>query len=181
MKIHANFSTYYTIAQEGTFKPGNLLFRDFSIDVEKQWTKKFKMALMYSMQHYNDSYGEDPEDMFYQNIFVADLLYKYTDTFSTRLELQYLQTMQDKKDWMAALLEVNFAPSWSIFASDMYNHGSTNIHYYNAGVSYSKSRTRVAVGYGRYKEGKICSGGVCRTIPAYTGANFSITTSFGCI
>lgn len=178
MKIHANFSTYYTIAREGTFKPGNLLFRDFSIDVEKQWTKKFKMALMYSMQHYNDSYGEDPEDMFYQNIFVADLLYKYTDTFSTRLELQYLQTMQDKKDWMAALLEVNFAPSWSIFASDMYNHGSTNIHYYNAGVSYSKSRTRVAVGYGRYKEGKICSGGVCRTIPAYTGANFSITTSF---
>ena len=178
MKVHANFSTYYAIAQEGTFNPGNLLFRDLSVDVEKQWTKKFKMALMYSMQHYNDSYGEDPEDMFYQNIFVADLLYKYTDTFSTRLELQYLQTMQDKKDWMAALLEVNFAPSWSIFASDMYNHGSTNIHYYNAGVSYSKSRTRVAVGYGRYKEGKICSGGVCRTIPAYTGANFSITTSF---
>ena len=178
MKVHANFSTYYTIAEEGTFKAGNLLFRDFSLDVEKQWNKKFKMALMYSMQHYNDSYGEYPEDMFYQNIFVADLLYKYTDTFSTRLELQYLQTKQDQKDWMAALLEVNFAPSWSIFASDMYNHGSTNIHYYNAGVSYSKSRTRVALGYGRYREGKICSGGVCRTIPAYTGANFSITTSF---
>ena len=168
MKVHANFSTYYTIAEEGTFRAGNLLFRDFSFDVEKQWTKKFKMALMYSMQHYNDSYGEDPEDMFYQNIFVADLLYKYTDTFSTRLELQYLQTRQDQKDWMAALLEVNFAPSWSIFASDMYNHGSTNVHYYNAGVSYSKSRTRVSLGYGRYRKGKICSGGVCREIPAYT-------------
>ena len=178
MKVHANFSTYYAIAQEGTFNPGNLLFRDFSFDVEKQFSKEFKMMLLYSHQNYNDSYGADPSDVFIQNIVVADLLYKFTSKFSTRLELQYLATRQDKGDWMAALLEVNFAPHWSVFASDMFNHGSTKIHYYNAGVSYAKSRTRIAVGYGRYKEGKLCSGGVCRNIPAYTGANFSITTSF---
>jgi hypothetical protein len=177
MKVHANFSTYYTLAQEGTAQAGNLLFRDFSFDVERQWTKEFKMVLLYSLQEYNPGYGQY-KTTWLSNIFVADLLYKYTDTFSTRLELQYLQTRQDQKDWMAALIEVNFAPSWSIFASDMYNHGSTNVHYYNAGVSYSKSRTRVSLGYGRYRKGKICSGGVCRTIPAYTGANFSITTSF---
>ncbi|MBQ8811783.1 MAG: hypothetical protein IJZ70_05695 [Bacteroidales bacterium] len=177
MKVHANFSTYYTIENEGTCNPGNLLFRDFSFDVERQWTKQFKMVLLYSLQQYNDSYGATPEYMT-QNIFVSDLLYKWTPTFSTRLELQYLHTKQDKKDWMAALLEVNFAPHWSIFASDMYNHGSSKIHYYNAGVSYAKSRTRIALGYGRYKAGYICSGGVCRQIPAYTGANLSITTSF---
>lgn len=177
MKVHANFSTYYTIAEEGTCKTGNLLFRDFSFDVEKQWTKKFKMVLLYSLQQYNESYGATPDYMT-QNIVVADLLYKWTPAFSTRLELQYLQTKQDKKDWMAALLEVSFAPHWSVFASDMYNHGSTGIHYYNAGVSYAKSRTRVALGYGRYKAGYICSGGVCRVVPAYTGANLSITTSF---
>lgn len=177
MKVHANFSTYYAIAQEGTCKPGNLLFRDFSFDVERQWTREFKMVLLYSLQQYNDSYGARAEYMT-QNIFVADLLYKWTKTFSTRLELQYLQTRQDKKDWMAALLEVNFAPRWSIFASDMFNHGSTYVHYYNAGVSYAKSRTRIALGYGRYKAGYICSGGVCRQIPAYTGANLSVTTSF---
>jgi hypothetical protein len=79
---------------------------------------------------------------------------------------------------MAALLEVSFAPSWSIYASDMYNHGSTKLHYYNGGVSYSKSRTRVALGYGRFKDGYICSGGVCRTVPAYTGFNLTFTTSF---
>jgi len=174
MKVHANFSTYYTIEQEGTCNPGNLLFRDFSFDVERQWTKEFKMVLLYSLQQYNDTYGAKPDYMT-QNIFVSDLLYKWTPTFSTRLELQYLHT---KQDWMAALLEVNFAPHWSIFGSDMYNHGSTGIHYYNAGVSYAKSRTRIALGYGRYKAGYICSGGVCRQIPAYTGANLSITTSF---
>ena len=177
MKVHANFSTYYAIAKEGGWKPGNLLFRDFSFDVEKQWTREFKMVLLYSLQQYNDSHGASKGYMT-QNIFVADLLYKFTKTFSTRLELQYLQTRQDKKDWMAALLEVNFAPRWSIFASDMFNHGSTKLHYYNAGVSYAKGRTRVALGYGRYRAGFICSGGVCRTIPAYTGANLSITTSF---
>lgn len=177
MRVHANFSTYYTLANEGGYAPGNLLFRDFSLDVEKQWTKQFKMVLLYSMQEYNPTYGSY-KTTWLSNIFVADLLYKWTPTFSTRLELQYLTTHEDKKDWMAALLEVNFAPHWSIFASDMYNHGSTKVHYYNAGVSYTKGRTRVAAGYGRYKEGFICSGGVCRTIPAYTGANFTVTTSF---
>lgn len=177
MRVHANFSTYYTIAREGTFKAGNLLFRDFSFDLEKQWTRKFKTVLLYSLQQYNESYGANPEYMT-QNIIVADMLYKWTSTFSTKLELQYLQTRQDKKDWMAALLEVNFAPHWSIYASDMFNHGSTKIHYYNAGVSYNRSRTRVALAYGRYKAGYICSGGVCRTIPAYTGASLTVTTSF---
>ena len=182
MRVHANFSTYYAIAKDGTFQAGNLLFRDFSIDIEKQWNKKFKTILLYSMQQNNDTYGADPAQVLTQNIVVADLLYKWTQNFSTRLELQYLhanETLKNKdKDWMAALLEVNFAPHWSIFGSDMYNHGSTKVHYYNAGVSYNKSRTRVALGYGRYKQGFICSGGVCRTIPAYTGANLTITTSF---
>ena len=177
MRVHANFSTYYTIAKEGTFKPGNLLFRDLSVDVEKQWTKEFKSTFMWSMQEYNKSYGANKSTIL-QNIFVADLLYKYTPSFSTRLELQYLTTHEDQRDWMAALLEVNFAPSWSIYASDMWNHGSTKLHYYNAGVSYTKSRTRVALGYGRFKDGYICSGGVCRTVPAYTGFNLTITTSF---
>ena len=177
MKVHANFSTYYAIAQEGTFKPGNMLFRDFSFDVEKQITRKFKAVFLYSLQQYNDSYGAKADYMT-QHIAVADLLYKWDKSLSTRLELQYLHTAQDYKDWMAALLEVNFAPSWSVFVSDMYNHGDTKVHYYNGGVSYVKSRTRVAVGYGRFKAGFICSGGVCRIIPAYTGANITLTTSF---
>ena len=177
MKVHANFSTYYTLAQEGTAQAGNLLFRDFSFDVERQWTKEFKMVLLYSLQEYNPGYGQY-KTTWLSNIFVADLLYKWTSQLSTRLELQYLKTYEDKKDWMAALLEVNFAPHWSVWGSDMYNHGMTKKHYYNFGVSYAKGRTRVALGYGRYKDGFICSGGVCRSIPQYTGANFTVTTSF---
>lgn len=177
MKVHANFSTYHTIAEEGTFKPGNLLFRDMSVDIEKQWTRKFKSVLLWSYQEYTPSYGAS-KTTYLSNIIVADLLYKFTNSLSARMELQYLFTYEDQKDWMAALLEVNFAPHWSVYAADMYNHGMTKVHYYNGGFSWSKSRTKVALGYGRYKAGYICSGGVCRQIPAYTGANLSVTMMF---
>ncbi len=177
MKLHVNFAEYHALAKEGTAQFGNLLFRDLCVDLEKPWTKDFKMVLQYSMQVYSPTYGAN-KTTWISNIMVADLLYKWTGNLSTRLELQYLLTYEDKKDWMAALLEVNFAPHWSFWISDMYNHGSTKVHYYNAGVSFTKGRTRVAAGYGRYKDGYICSGGVCRQIPQYTGANVSITTSF---
>ena len=203
MKVHANFSTYYTLDREASFRAGNMLFRDFSFDVEKLWTKKFKSVLLYSLQDYNGKFGNygEKKKFIRSHIVVADLLYKWTDQLSTRLELQYLvdegscysskrdegyavvdkqgyELTTDKGDWMAALLEVSFAPHWSVFGSDMVNHGKTGRHYYNVGVSYARSRTRVALGYGRFKDGYICSGGVCRAISAYTGANIHITTSF---
>jgi hypothetical protein len=160
----------------GGFESSKMKFLDFSVDVEKQWTKKFKSTLMYSLQDYHKL--ENSLYIGMSHTVVADLLYKWTGSISTRLELQYLTAKDYQKDWMAALLEVNFAPSWSIFASDMYNHGSTKKHYYNAGVSYSYKWIRVAAGYGRYRAGFICSGGVCRQLPAYTGANLTLTASF---
>ena len=177
MKVHVNFATYYTLAVENSFKAGNLLMRDVVADLEKWIGKKLRINLLWTMQDYSPSYGFT-KDIFHSNIFVADLLYKWKGGISTRLELQYLHSKDDHRDWMAALAELNFAPRWSIFASDMFNHGDTGRHYYNAGVSYTHSRTRIAAGYGRYRAGYICSGGVCRQIPAYTGASLSITTSF---
>ena len=178
MKVHANFSTYYGLNETGGTEGGGLLFRDFSFDLEKQWTKKFKSVLMYSMQEYNKHHENTGLYIGTSHIVVADLLYKWTPKLSTRIELQYLATKDDQGDWMAGLLEVNFAPHWSVFASDMWNHGSTKLHYYNAGLSFSMAHLRVAAGYGRYRAGFICSGGVCRAIPAYTGANISLTASF---
>ena len=176
MKVHANLATYFTLDSEGGFDGSKMKFLDFSVDVEKQWTKKFKSTLMYTLQDYHKEVDGLYVGM--SHTIVADLLYKWTNSFSTRLELQYQATKEYQKDWMAALLEVSFAPHWSVFASDMFNHGSTMMHYYNAGVSYSYRWIRVAAGYGRYRAGFICSGGVCRQIPAYTGGNLTLTASF---
>ena len=184
LKIHANFSTYYTLQEEGNMKARNLLYRDFSADAEKQLTRKFKLNLLYSMQEYNHDYGQTKNTTL-SHIFVADMLYKFTPRLSTRLELQYLTTKEfatvyanEKGDWTAALLEANFAPAWSVWGSWMYNNGGTKVSYYNTGISYAKSRTRISLGYGRNKAGYLCSGGVCRPVDAYTGGNIQITTSF---
>ncbi len=175
MKVHANFATYYSLNVDGGTEGSELLYRDFSLDVEKQWTKKFKTVVMYLMQECHSATTEFTEPI---HVAVADLLYKWGPKLSTRLELQYLATADVKGDWMAGLLEVNIAPHWSVFASDMWNHGSSGQHYYNAGLGFTMSHLRVAAGYGRYKAGYICSGGVCRRIPSYTGANISLTVSF---
>lgn len=181
MKVHANFSAYYSLNETGGVKGGEPLFLDFTFDVEKQWTKKFKTTLLYTLQDYNKeekNYADAEVYVGMSHVIVADLLYKWTPKLSTRLELQYLASNDYQKDWMAALLEVSFAPHWSVFASDMFNHGDSGLHYYNAGVSFVYSKIRVAAGYGRYRAGFICSGGVCREIPAYTGANLTLTASF---
>ena len=178
MKVHANFSTYFGLNEDGGLADDGFLFYDFSFDVEKQWNKKFKSVLLYSHQNYNGHSVTTGQYIGKSHIVVADLLYKWTPTISTRMELQYLATKDDQGDWLAGLLEFNIAPHWSVFASDMWNHGSTKLHYYNGGLSYTIEHIRISAGYGRYKAGFICSGGVCREIPAYTGANLSLTASF---
>ena len=60
----------------------------------------------------------------------------------------------------------------------MYNNGETDIHYYNGGFSYTRNRTRLQLSYGRNRAGYLCSGGVCRHTPAYTGVNLMLTSSF---
>ena len=154
MKVHANLASYYSLSTTGAVEGAVNRLWDFSFDVEKQWTKKFKMNLLYSLQDHNReqmgvvALGNElvERDIYIgmSHTFVADMLYKWTSSISTRLELQYLTTKEYQKDWIAALLEVSFAPHWSVFASDMFNHGSTMMHYYNAGVSYSYRWIRVA-------------------------------------
>ncbi len=192
MKLHANGSVFFptdkVLSPVTNSEELNMLYSDFSVDVEKQLSRKFKMLLMLSIQSYNPHKGAT-NALDVRNIFVADMTYRVTTKTSVRLELQYLYSQEETsgypgKDWMAVLAEVNFAPRWSVFVSDMYNHGVSEgqpnhkVHYYNAGVSYSHSRTRIALSYGRNKAGYVCSGGVCRVMPEYTGANISITTSF---
>ena len=173
--FHANYSTYYSDKKQ-TGK-SRLLWRDVNGDIEHQWNKKLKTSLLVSVQEWSPTHGST-EKTYASNIFVYDMTYKFDRKTSIRGELQYLYSEDYEKDWMAALIEVNFAPHWSVSVSDMYNHGKTEIHYYNGSVSYTFERTRIQVNYGRNRAGYVCSGGVCRYTPAYTGAGITLTTSF---
>ena len=43
------------------------------------------------------------------------------------------------------------------------------VHYYNFSVGYRHKATRVHLSYGRQREGVLCLGGICRTVPASNG------------
>lgn len=178
MKIHAGGSMFYSTPDAlANYDEHRLAYRDFTLDVEKKWNSSLKTIFFVSIQENSPTHG-NRKATDAQNVFVVDALYKLNRQISLRAELQYLYSEELDKDWMAALLELGIAPAWSLFVSDMYNHGSTDVHYCSAGVSYSNSFMRISGSYGRNREGMVCSGGVCRWQPAYTGGNLQLTLFF---
>ena len=173
--FHANFSTAYS--DKNITGESRLLWRDINADVEHRWNKQWKTAVLVSVQEWSPTHGMD-DKTYASNIFVVDNTYKFNSKMALRAELQYLYSTDYEKDWMAALLDFSMAPRWSVSVSDMYNHGTTKVHYYTASVSYTRKNTRVQLSYGRNRAGYVCSGGVCRYTPAYTGANLVVTSSF---
>lgn len=177
--FHANYSTAYTIdpSQTSAREHNNLMWCDINADVERNWSKSLKTVLLYSRQQWSPSHGY-ADETYVSNIFVGDVQYKFNPKYALRAELQYLLSNDYEGDWVAALVEFTIAPHWNVYASEMYNNGVTDKHYYNAGVSWSRNKTRVQLSYGRNRAGYVCSGGVCRYSPAYTGLNLLLTTSF---
>jgi hypothetical protein len=184
LSLNFNMSGYYSL--KGSVSKGydfagvgdKLFYRDVNLDLIKQWNGKFKTIFVYSNQVFNpETVGRSGEN-YRSHIVVIDALYKTTARQSFRIEMSHLWSGQDKRNWASVNVTYNLAPRWSFFAGDMYNYGDTHIHYYNAGTSYARSRTRIALQYGRNREGYQCAGGVCRLMPAYTGLNLSLTSSF---
>lgn len=184
LKVQANFSAYYNL--KGDLQDGydflafgkELLFRDLNFDFTKKWSPAVKSVLFYSMQEFNPTVLGHPSGKFRSHALVGDVTFRLSPVNSLRAEVQHLWTRQDERNWLAFLVEFNVAPNWSFFVSDMYNYGTSDLNYYNGGLSYSVSRTRVALNYGRSRAGYQCSGGVCRDMPAYTGLNLVLTSSF---
>lgn len=197
-KFHLNASAYLPV-EKNIKGDRELLYTDISFDIDKKWNRTFETTFLYSFQGYNPTgditANELTSKLLKSHIFVLDMLYKFNRKTSIRVELQYLYSEDNyldwANDWWGALVELNVAPSWSFFVSDMYNWGNDNKwtkpdgsrehlkqHYYNGGFSYTKGRIRAALSYGRNRAGMMCSGGVCRQVPAYTGANFTLSASF---
>ncbi|MBR2367519.1 MAG: hypothetical protein IKA81_02770 [Alistipes sp.] len=195
--FHANFSMFNTIAHEsfGEFIDGRNAWVDVNFDVERQWSRKLKTTLLYSYQRWDEelNHWDSPHAKYCDShIFVGDVTYKFTKKHSLRVEAQYLYDSSNsyEGDWVAALVEYNFAPMFSVYVSDMWNCEATDgnynyaseenelLHYYQVGASFTHSRYRVQLSYGRNRAGYVCSGGVCRYQPAYTGINLSLTASF---
>ena len=153
-------------------------YQDFNIQIEKPFSRAFKLNLMYMNQFYNQSVVEGEGGMIHSDIFIADAKYRINRKLTLRGELQYLSTDEDDGDWIYGLLELSFLPHWMFTISDMYNSGVTNTHYYQGYVTFNHGAHRLQLGYGRTREGWNCAGGVCRYVPSSRGVTLSYNYNF---
>lgn len=160
------------------FGMGPTYYRDFNIQIDKKWSNSVTQTFMYMNQMYNKTVIEGHGGDIHANIFVVDTKWRIDKRFTLRNELQWLQTRQDHKDWLYGLLELSVAPYLMVTVSDMWNVGDTDTHYYNVGLAGNYRSNRLAVAYGRTREGINCSGGVCRKVPATRGFTVNYTYTF---
>ena len=178
MNVKLNYS-YVRAIQDAWLKWGaNTYYQDLSIQVARRLTKGIKLNLMYMNQLYNKTIIEGDGGMIHSDIFVADALFQLARNTRLRTELQYLTTKQDECDWAFALAELSLAPHWMVTVSDMWNCGTTDLHYYQGLVTYNISSHRIQAGYGRTRAGYNCAGGVCRYVPATKGFTLSYNYNF---
>ncbi len=183
-QLSVNASIYYNLRGDAVngytfFTPGSTkYFRDINIDIEKRLSASVLAHLFYASQQFNPIVIGKENSLYSSHIIAGDLQRQLQGERSFRLELQHLWSRNYLKNWAAALVEFYASPAFTCFIGDMYNYGDSNIHYYRLGGSYTFSRTRIGLNYGRNREGLICAGGVCLYMPAYTGLNLSITSSF---
>ena len=162
-------------------------FSDLNIEISRKFTKKFKMIVSYVYQYYNHVVisGEETKDgekIVNAHIGIVDMTYKINDIHALRLELQDLTSDEDEGSWAMALLEYTISPKWFFSAGDQWNYKTETYekgrHYYIFNIGYIHDATRISLTYGRQRSGVVCTGGVCRAVPASNGISLSITTSF---
>ena len=114
----------------------------------------------------------------------AEWQYKFNKKMSLRMELQYQRVLLDYGQWLYGLVEFNVAPHFSIAASDMWNfkpnpevNPNAN-HYYSVFFGYTQGSLAFTLAYVKQVEGIVCTGGVCRLEPAFSGVKFGITATF---
>ncbi|MCR4853036.1 MAG: DUF6029 family protein [Prevotella sp.] len=155
-----------------------MYYQDLNIQIEKKFSRQFKLNLMYMNQFYNMTAIEGEGGMIHSDIFVAEGKYQFNKKLTLRGELQYLSTKDDEGDWAYGLLELSVLPYLMFTVSDEWNCGETDLHYYMFSATFNTGNHRIMAGYGRTSSGFNCSGGVCRYVPAQKGFSLSYNYNF---
>ncbi len=126
---------------------------------------------------------------------VVEYLYNITRRQAIRFELQYMKTGVnwngfdestedlDYGNWLFFLAEYSIAPKWIFTVSDMYNvvpkgRSTGAQHYPSVGVTYTRGSNRFSLRYVKQVEGIVCTGGICRLEPAFSGVKFTVNSIF---
>ncbi len=159
--------------------------RDFNVEIKRKINKKLSLAATYYYLEFNTlitPVTNDFKGLLFADIQVLEVNYKVNSKNNFHIELQAMQTEQDKGDWATALVEYTYSPHWNFAIINQYNYGNPKedkrIMYLFGTVGYINGPTRISLGYGKRREGVFCIGGVCRAVPATNGFELSITSTF---
>lgn len=182
--INVNYSNIEKLDHQKLF---NEIFTELDYDINHDL--KLKGGLQYILYNQPVYEGEGNENLIAYTPFI-DILYRLNRKQSLNFETQYMVTDQDYGQWFNVLLEYTIAPKWSFDISGMYNVKTTdrapkdkegnklNIFYPSVGCTYTLGANRFSLFYVKQVEGVVCSGGVCRLEPAFSGVRFNITSRF---
>lgn len=170
----------------------NVLYQEGFVEGTFKIKRKWYIIGGLQVQKYNQRVYEFKTDIDYTFVEAitpfVDVLYKFDRKKSLRFESQYLHTEQDFGSWLFGLVEFNIAPHWSFVISDMYNavpkkKGDDGEildpqHFPRFDIFYTQNANRFALSYVKQVEGVVCSGGICRLEPAFSGVRFSVNSTF---
>ena len=162
-----------------------LMYEDVEFMVSKKMNAKWKLAYTYMYQVFNKDVvqGVSGYGVLHSHINILEAQYKINKKNTIRTEVQHLYTKHDEGQWVMGLAEYTVSPHWFFAVYDQYNYNNPHdaakeVHYLTGTFGYIKNATRVALSYGKQREGYLCVGGVCRQLPASNGFGVSITSSF---
>lgn len=191
--FNANFSNI-------TDLEGGLLYREIYTEVKYRYQRKWTLQGGVQRQQYNQEvYEFKPGVPLVETITpYLDFLYKINRKKSLRFEAQYMHTGYDEKaearqdygNWLFALLELGLAPHWTFTVSDMYNvspgknspvdetGNKLPVHFPRVDVFYTYRSNRFSLSYVKQVEGVVCTGGICRLEPAFSGVKLTVNSTF---
>lgn len=185
----------------------DLLFREYFVEALYKYKRKWQLRGGVQVQEYNQEIFQFKPGVGRLGGIApyGEFLYKFDRKKSIRTEFQYLYTgrgdinsatkeglfgnsNRDFGNWIFGLVEFSVVPHWVFTISDMYNVDPAkplvegreleSIHFPRVDVFYINGGNRFSLSYVKQVEGVVCTGGICRVEPAFSGFRFSMTTSF---
>ncbi len=192
------FSRKFQVGINGSYitdLDNELLYNELYTEVTYKYKRKWQIVGGIQYQEYNqDRYEEKIGKPNVKTITpYVDFLYKLSRKKAVRIEAQYMNTEQDYGSWIFGLVEFTMAPHWTFTISDMYNVSPNpkkeeipfdsngeklKIHYPRLDVFYTHKSNRFSLSYVKQVEGIVCTGGICRLEPAFSGVKLGVRSTF---
>lgn len=182
LSVLANFSNVTTLDDQ-------LLYRELFTEVIYKYKRKYQLTTGIQFLNYNQEvFEQKPKVPIVETVVpYFDFLYKFSAKKALRTEFQLMITEQDFGSWVFGLMEYSIAPKWIFEVSGMYNFDPKKPDargriektlYPTFGAVFNQGSNRFSLRYVKQVEGVVCSGGICRLEPAFSGVRFSMNTIF---